>query len=149
MSDDDEFSSYHHPTGQTVDIVGIEIGGNGRNCECHVSSSYCRAVLHVDAVICFHCIQVQIQVDNKKKWATEAKPTPAKKQMSCKEQKKEANEEEKVEVAIVAEPEEAKEEDVIGVYWVSDGIDRCLVGFLPYHLMFCKHLYDGKLAQVI
>jgi len=54
-----------------------------------------------------------------------------------------------VEVAIVAEPEEAKEEDVIGVYWVSDGIDRCLVEFLPYHLMFCKHLYDGKLAQVI
>ena len=54
-----------------------------------------------------------------------------------------------MEVAIVAEPEEAKEEDVIGVYWVSDGIDRCLVGFLPYHLMFRKHLYDGKLAQVV
>jgi len=68
---------------------------------------------------------------------------------SSKEEKKGTNEDEKKdEVVVVAEPE-VNEEDAIGAYWVTDGIDRCLVGFLPYHLLFRKHLYDGKLAQVV
>ena len=28
---------------------------------------------------------------------------------------------------------DGKEEAAIAVYWVSDGIDRCRVGFLPKH----------------
>ena len=37
---------------------------------------------------------------------------------------------------------------VVGVYWVSDGVDRCLVGFLHHHLV--KHLkkLEGALCQV-
>ena len=37
----------------------------------------------------------------------------------------------------------------MGVYWVTDGVDRCLVGFLPRHLVLHKSQYDGKIAQVV
>ena len=42
-----------------------------------------------------------------------------------------------------------QEETALAVYWVTDGIDRCRVGFLPHHLL--KHLaaYNGKLAQIV
>ena len=30
------------------------------------------------------------------------------------------------------------EQSAVGVYWVSDGVDRCLVGFLHHHQV--KHL---------
>jgi hypothetical protein len=43
---------------------------------------------------------------------------------------------------------EGKEESAIAVYWVTDGIDRCLVAFLRRHLVKSKEEYDGKLAQV-
>jgi hypothetical protein len=43
---------------------------------------------------------------------------------------------------------EGKEESAIAVYWVTDGIDRCLVAFLRRHLIKSKEEYDGKLAQV-
>ena len=33
--------------------------------------------------------------------------------------------------------EDGDEETAVGVYWVTDGIDRCLVGFLPRHCV--KH----------
>ena len=40
------------------------------------------------------------------------------------------------------------EETVIAAKWVSDGIDRCRVGFLQKHLIkYSKH-YDGALAQI-
>jgi hypothetical protein len=42
-----------------------------------------------------------------------------------------------------------KEESALAVYWISDGIDRCRVGFLPRHLMKQWQKYDGRIAQVV
>ena len=42
-----------------------------------------------------------------------------------------------------------KEESALAVYWISDGIDRCRVGFLPRHLMKQWQKYDGRVAQVV
>jgi hypothetical protein len=42
-----------------------------------------------------------------------------------------------------------KEESAIAAYHVSDGIDRCRVGFLPRHLVKHWKQYEGVLAQVI
>ena len=41
-----------------------------------------------------------------------------------------------------------KEETVLAAYWVTDGIDRCQLNFVPHHLF--KHVgkYDGVLAQI-
>ena len=41
-----------------------------------------------------------------------------------------------------------REQSAVGVYWVSDGVDRCLVGFLHRHQV--KHLnkLEGALCQV-
>ena len=41
-----------------------------------------------------------------------------------------------------------KEETAIAAYWVTDGIDRCRVGFLPRDCVRHKLDFDGKLAQV-
>ena len=40
------------------------------------------------------------------------------------------------------------EQSLVGVYWVSDGVDRCLVGYLHRHQV--KHLnkLEGALCQV-
>ena len=40
------------------------------------------------------------------------------------------------------------EQSAVGVYWVSDGVDRCLVGYLHHHQV--KHLnkLEGALCQV-
>ena len=40
------------------------------------------------------------------------------------------------------------EQSAVGVYWVSDGVDQCLVGFLHRHQV--KHLnkLEGALCQV-
>ena len=40
------------------------------------------------------------------------------------------------------------EQSVVGVYWVSDGMDRCLVAYLHHHQV--KHLnkLEGALCQV-
>ena len=42
-----------------------------------------------------------------------------------------------------------EEETALAVYWVTDGIDRCRVGFLPRHLLKHKTAYNGKLAQIV
>ncbi len=39
-------------------------------------------------------------------------------------------------------------EMAIAAYWVSEGIDRCNVGFLPRHMVKQAVRYDGVLAQV-
>ena len=41
-----------------------------------------------------------------------------------------------------------REQSAVGVYWVSDGVDRCLVGYLHRHQV--KHLnkLEGALCQV-
>ena len=43
---------------------------------------------------------------------------------------------------------DGKEETAIAVYWITDGMERCRVGFLQRHMV--KHVarYDGALAQV-
>ena len=43
---------------------------------------------------------------------------------------------------------ERKEEKAIAVVWVSDGIDRCRVGFLLCYMVKRAALYNGALAQV-
>lgn len=45
--------------------------------------------------------------------------------------------------------EKGKEETAIGVFWVTDGVDRCLVGFLPRHLVKHSVQYEGRVAQVV
>ena len=44
--------------------------------------------------------------------------------------------------------DQGKEETAIPAYWVTDGIDRCRVGFLPPDSVKHKSDFDGKLAQV-
>jgi len=44
---------------------------------------------------------------------------------------------------------DGKEESAVAAYLVSDGIDRCRVGFLQRHLLKHWKQYDGVLAQVI
>jgi hypothetical protein len=41
------------------------------------------------------------------------------------------------------------EETAVGVYWVTDAVDRCRVGFLPRHCIRQATLYDGRLVQVV
>ena len=45
--------------------------------------------------------------------------------------------------------DEGKEETAIAAYWVTVGIDRCQVGFLPRDCVKHKSDFDGKVAQVI
>ena len=43
---------------------------------------------------------------------------------------------------------EGKEESAIAAFWVSDGVDRCRVGYLPkYHVTNWMSL-EGTLAQI-
>ena len=43
---------------------------------------------------------------------------------------------------------EGKEESAIAAFWVSDGVDRCRVGYLPkFHVVHWKSL-EGTLAQI-
>ena len=41
-----------------------------------------------------------------------------------------------------------KEETAITAYWVTDGFDRCQVGFLPRFCIKHKSNFYGKLAQI-
>ena len=43
---------------------------------------------------------------------------------------------------------EGREEMAISAIWVTDGMDRCRVGFLSRHLVKHATCYDGSLAQV-
>ena len=47
--------STHHPTGITVEIVGIEASGNGRSCDQH---DVCGSVLDEDAVVRLREVQI-------------------------------------------------------------------------------------------
>ena len=43
---------------------------------------------------------------------------------------------------------DGKEESAIAAFWVSDGVDRCRVGYLPkFHVTHWKSL-EGALAQI-
>ena len=39
---------------------------------------------------------------------------------------------------------EGREETVIAVVWVTDGIDRCQAGFLKHHMVKHAAHYDGR-----
>ena len=41
------------------------------------------------------------------------------------------------------------EETAIGCYWITDGIDGCLVGFLRRHCIVHADIYNNKLAQIV
>ncbi len=41
-----------------------------------------------------------------------------------------------------------KEKAAIAAYWVTDGMERCCVGFLQRHMVKYASWYDGALAQV-
>jgi hypothetical protein len=43
---------------------------------------------------------------------------------------------------------EGREETAIAAVWVTDGMDRCRVGFLPRHMVKHAARYDGSLVQV-
>ncbi len=43
---------------------------------------------------------------------------------------------------------DGKEEKAIAVIWVTEGMDRCRVGFLPGHIARHAARYNGALAQV-
>ncbi len=41
-----------------------------------------------------------------------------------------------------------REETTIATYWVTDGVNRCCVGFLQRHMVKQAARFDGALAQV-
>ncbi len=43
---------------------------------------------------------------------------------------------------------EGREETAIACIWVTDGVDRCRVGFLMRHMVVHAMRYDGALVQV-
>ena len=42
-----------------------------------------------------------------------------------------------------------EEQTAIAAYWVTDGVDRCRVGFLPRHYVRQAMQFDGQLVQVV
>jgi hypothetical protein len=44
---------------------------------------------------------------------------------------------------------DGEEQTALAVYWVTDGIDRCRVGYLRRHLLKHKKDYDGQLGQIV
>ena len=90
-----------HPSGITVDVVGIKSSDRGRSCEEH---GCCGSILEIDTVVRIRAEHIEV----------------------C-----------------------GQEEAAMVVYWVTDGIDRCRVGFLPRHTVKHKKMYDGKLAQIV
>ena len=43
---------------------------------------------------------------------------------------------------------EGREKTVIACIWVTDGVDRCRVGFLMHHMVAHTMRYDGALVQI-
>jgi hypothetical protein len=41
-----------------------------------------------------------------------------------------------------------REEPAKVVYWVTDGINACCIGFLPWHMIHHAARYDGVLGQI-
>ena len=42
-----------------------------------------------------------------------------------------------------------QEESAVAAFWVSDGIDRCCIGYLPKVYIKNRKQYEGALVQVI
>ena len=41
------------------------------------------------------------------------------------------------------------EESALACFWITDGIDRCRVGFLPRHYVKHWEEFEGRLAQIV
>jgi hypothetical protein len=41
-----------------------------------------------------------------------------------------------------------REEPAVVVYWVTEGINACCIGFLPWHMIHHADCYDGVLGQI-
>ena len=89
-----------HPTGETVDIVGISCGDNGHSCE---EFPVCGDALKHDSLVHIQSEQMMI---------------------------------------------EAVEQAVMSIFWVTDGVDHCRVGFLLKHFLHHKPPYDGRLTPI-
>jgi hypothetical protein len=46
-------------------------------------------------------------------------------------------------------PDRNNEETAIAAYWITDGVDRCQVGFLPRHCIHQARNFDGCIVQVV
>lgn len=44
---------------------------------------------------------------------------------------------------------QGREETAVAAYWVTDGIDRCRIGFLKRELVKDAHMFEGRIAQVV
>ena len=49
----------------------------------------------------------------------------------------------------IVDEDDGVEETAIAAYWVTDGVDRCRVGFLGRHAIVHWKKFDGKLAQIV
>jgi hypothetical protein len=49
---------------------------------------------------------------------------------------------------VVVDTSDGRHAHALAVYWVSGGLDRCRVGFLPKKLLQQSEAYEGKLLQV-
>lgn len=125
--------SCRHPNEPLVEIVGIEEGGRGRSCEEH---DVCGTALSIDCVVRFRYIQI-INGKLVSNVFNVVLPDPS------------VAEDNTTVAAPSYETDAGTEESAIGVYWVTDGVDRCLVGFLPRHCIPHYQMYDGRVAQVV
>lgn len=49
----------------------------------------------------------------------------------------------------MVQPDRGHEESALGVFLVSDGVDRCLIGFLPRQLIRDSEKFNNRIAQVV
>ena len=120
----------HYTDEPLIEIVGIEASGRGRSCEAH---KVCGSALQLDTTVRFRTIQIL----NGKFFLVPFVVTIF------------SHFSPSFFFFFSLLPDEGEEEMAIGVYWVTDGIDRCLVGFLSKHCVKHEHKYDGHVAQVV
>ena len=89
-----------HPTGETVDIVGINCGDNGHSCE---EFPVCGDALRHGLLVCLWSEQMMI---------------------------------------------EGVEQALMSIFGVTDGVNRCRVGFLLKQFLCHKQAYDGRLTEI-
>lgn len=110
----------HHPSGIQLDVVGTEDGSRGRSCEEH---SVCGSVLALDVVVRLRHVQILNGMLAL---------------LLC-----------LVFRILTFYTDAGEEEAAVAAYWVTDGIDRCRVGFLPRCCVPKAAEYNGHLAQVV
>jgi hypothetical protein len=113
----------HHPSGVRVDIVSIQERNRGHSCEVHTC---CGQIVALDTVLRLRKVQIQ----NGKCCTSHAH------YLYC----------------VVTDrllSDRNTDETAIAAYWVTDGVNRCRVGFLPRHYVRQAMQFDGRLVQVV